>query len=66
MVPLTSLWIPILVSAVRVFVVSSVIHMLLPVHKNDFRKRPKEDEALEAMGKLGLTPATTCSRSARA
>ena len=56
MVPLTSLWIPILVSAVLVFVVSSVIHMLLPVHKNDFRKLPKEDEALEAMGKLGLTP----------
>jgi hypothetical protein len=56
MVPLTSLWIPILVSAAVVFVVSSVVHMLLPVHKNDFRKLPQEDEALEAMGKLGLTP----------
>jgi hypothetical protein len=56
MVPLASLWIPILVSAVLVFVVSSVIHMLLPVHKNDFRKLPKEDEALEAMGKLGIEP----------
>ena len=56
MVPLTSLWIPILVSAVFVFVVSSVIHMLLPVHKGDFRKLPKEDEALEAMGKLGIEP----------
>lgn len=56
MVPLTSLWIPILVSAVLVFVVSSVIHMLLPVHKSDFRKLPKEDEALDAMGKLGLAP----------
>jgi hypothetical protein len=56
MVPLTSLWIPILVSAVLVFVVSSVIHMLLPVHKSDFRKLPKEDEALEAIGKLGIPP----------
>ena len=56
MVPITSLWIPILVSAVLVFVVSSVIHMLLPVHKGDFRKLPNEDEALEAMGKLGLPP----------
>jgi hypothetical protein len=56
MVPITSLWIPILVSAVLVFVVSSVIHMLLPVHKGDFRKLPKEDEALEAMGKLGIEP----------
>ena len=56
MVPLTSLWIPILVSAALVFVVSSVIHMLLPVHKNDFRRLPKEDEALESMRKLGLEP----------
>jgi len=56
MVPITSLWIPILVSAVLVFVVSSVIHMLLPVHKGDFRKLPNEDEALEAMGKLGIEP----------
>ncbi|MFN7986359.1 MAG: hypothetical protein U0529_02740 [Thermoanaerobaculia bacterium] len=56
MVPITSLWIPILVSAALVFVVSSVIHMLLPIHKGDFRKLPKEDEALEAMGRLGLPP----------
>ena len=56
MVPITSLWIPILVSAALVFVVSSVIHMLLPVHKGDFRKLPNEDEALEAMGKLGIEP----------
>lgn len=56
MVPLTSLWLPILVSAVFVFVVSSVVHMLLPVHKNDFRKLPREDEALEALGKLSIPP----------
>lgn len=56
MVPLSSLWIPILVSAVLVFVVSSVLQMLLPVHKSDFRKLPKEDETLEAMGKLGIPP----------
>jgi hypothetical protein len=30
--------------------------MLLPVHKSDFRKLPKEDEALEAIGKLGIPP----------
>lgn len=56
MVPLTSLWIPILVSAVVVFVASSIVHMLLPFHKSDYRKLPKEDEALDAMGKLDLPP----------
>lgn len=56
MVPLTSLWIPILVSAVLVFVVSCVVHMFLPVHRNDYGRLPKEDEALEALGKLGIPP----------
>lgn len=68
MVPLTSLWIPILAAAALVFVVSSVVHMLLPVHKNDFRKLPKEDEALEAMRALSIPPGDymfpTCSSMA--
>ncbi len=34
---LTELWLAILLSAVFVFIVSSVIHMALPVHKNDVR-----------------------------
>jgi len=36
MVPLLDLWLPVLLSAVFVFVVSSVIHMALPLHKGDF------------------------------
>ena len=32
MVALTSLWLPILVAAVVVFIASSVIHMFLPYH----------------------------------
>jgi hypothetical protein len=56
MVPLLSLWLPILVSAVFVFVVSSFIHMVLPYHHNDFRKLGKEDEYLDAVRKLAIPP----------
>jgi hypothetical protein len=49
MVPLVALWLPILLSAVFVFVVSSVIHMMLPIHKNDYVQLPDEDPVLEAM-----------------
>ena len=43
MTPLTDLWLAILVSSVAVFVVSSVLHMLLPIHKGDMRPLPDED-----------------------
>jgi hypothetical protein len=54
MVPLLSLWVPILLSAVFVFVLSSIIHMVLPYHRNDFRKLPKEDDTLEALRRLNI------------
>ena len=37
---LAALWLPILLSAVIVFVVSSILHMALPFHKNDYRQLP--------------------------
>ncbi|MDH3628637.1 MAG: hypothetical protein OEV00_08310 [Acidobacteriota bacterium] len=43
MVSIASLWLPILVSAVAVFIASSVIHMLIPWHRNDYSKLPGED-----------------------
>jgi len=46
---LLSLWLPILASAVFVFIVSTIIHMMLPWHKGDFRKLPNEDQVLEAL-----------------
>jgi hypothetical protein len=49
MIAVTSLWLPILVSAVFVFVVSSVIHMLLPYHRNDLGPLPDEARAREAL-----------------
>jgi len=54
MVSILSLWLPILLSAVLAFVASSVIHMLLPLHKNDFRKIPNEDGALDALRPLSI------------
>jgi hypothetical protein len=56
MVPLTLLWLPILLSAVIVFVVSSVIHMILPFHRNDFRKIPEEDKVMEALRPFHIPP----------
>ena len=54
MVPIFSLWLPILVSAVFVFIASSIIHMLLGYHANDFRKFPDENAVTDALRKLNL------------
>lgn len=40
MVPVLSLWLPILVATVLVFVASSLIHMLLKYHANDYAQIP--------------------------
>ena len=55
-VPLVSLWLPILLSAVIVFVASSILHIVIPIHKNDYKKLPNEEKFLEAMRGLGLAP----------
>ncbi|MCR4339363.1 MAG: hypothetical protein NUW01_05690 [Gemmatimonadaceae bacterium] len=49
MVSLTSLLIPILVSAVVVFLVSFILHMVIPFHRSDIKKIPGEDEFLAAI-----------------
>lgn len=56
MVSLADLWLPILLSAVFVFVVSSVIHMVLPVHKADYKKLAGEAEVLAAIRAQGIAP----------
>ena len=62
---LTELWLPILVSAVFVFLVSSVIHMAIPIHKNDWSKMPGEEEVCwPVCGRKVSLRASTCSRSA--
>jgi len=56
MVSLTALWLPILLSAVLVFIASSVIHMALPWHRGDYRKLPNEDDLLAAMRPFPVAP----------
>ena len=49
MVTLIDLWLPILLSAVFVFIVSSIINMFLPYHKSDFKKLAQEDAVMDAL-----------------
>ena len=56
MTGLGSLWLPILLSAVLVFVASSVIHMFTPLHKNDYRRLPDEDRVMAALRPFAIPP----------
>jgi hypothetical protein len=56
MVSLTSLWLPVLLSAVVVFIASSVIHMVLGYHAGDFKKVPDEGALQDAFRRLGVGP----------
>ena len=49
MVSLASLWLPILLSALFVFIASSIIHMVLPYHRGDYKQLPDEDRLLSAL-----------------
>jgi hypothetical protein len=55
MVTLANLWMPILVSAVIVFVASSIIHMVLRYHRADFKGLPNEEAVRNALGP-GIAP----------
>lgn len=54
MVSIFSLWLPIILSAVVVFIVSSIVHMVFSYHKSDFKKLPDENRALNELGKLNI------------
>src|SRR5262245_59908031 len=55
-VSIVSLWLPILLSAAMVFVVSSLIHMVLGYHAGDWRKLPNEVAVLDALRRLNIPP----------
>jgi hypothetical protein len=55
-IPITSLWLPILVSAVLVFFASFLMNAVLKYHQNDFRKLPEEDRVMDALRPLNLPP----------
>ena len=56
MVSLTALWLPILLAAVFVFIASSIIHMVLPYHRSNYKKLPDEDKVRAALRALNLAP----------
>ncbi len=51
---LAALWLPILLSAIIVFVASSIMHMLLPYHRTDYQRLPDEEKVLAALRAAGL------------
>jgi nucleoside recognition membrane protein YjiH len=49
MIPLTALWLPIVISAVLAFAASAVMHMVLPFHRKDYKVLPDEDKVRAAI-----------------
>ncbi|MBI4887510.1 MAG: hypothetical protein HY824_10480 [Acidobacteria bacterium] len=56
MVALTALWLPILVSAVFVFLASALIHMALGYHAADYGRAPSEDAVMDALRGFSIPP----------
>jgi hypothetical protein len=57
MTPLYTLWLPILISAALVYIISTIIHMALQAwHKDDVAKLPDEDKAMDALRPLAIPP----------
>ena len=56
MVAVLDLWLPILLSAVFVFIASSVIHMVVEYHKGDYKKFPNEESTLDALRAQSVPP----------
>lgn len=56
MVSIVSLWLPVLVSAVFVFVASALIHMVLSYHRSDFGGIAKQDAVMDALRPFNIPP----------
>ena len=68
MVAVMSLWMPILLSAVLVFVASSVAHMLLTHHQSDYGRLHAEDDVMAALRPFSIPPGdyvAPCAPSAK-
>ena len=57
MVSLGSLWLPVLLSALLVFVVSALVHMVLRYHNRDYTQIPNEDAIRSAIRNASPAPA---------
>ncbi len=56
MTTLSALWLPLLLSSVFVFLVSSIIHMVLPWHKGDYGTVPDQDRFMDAVRPFAIPP----------
>jgi hypothetical protein len=56
MVTLFDLWLPIVVSAVAVFMLSSLVHMVFKWHNADYRALANEDEVRAVIQKMNPSP----------
>jgi hypothetical protein len=53
---LIPLWLPILVSAAAIWIISAVVWMAMPHHKRDFINLPDEDGFMDDLRKRGIKP----------
>jgi hypothetical protein len=56
MVPVMSLWLPIILASVIVFLASFIMHMVLTYHRADYRPVPNEDQVMEALRRANISP----------
>lgn len=56
MTTVLSLWLPILVSAVAVYIASTLIHMVIGYHKNDVGAIPDERKVADALRPFAIPP----------
>ena len=54
MVPLIALWLPILLSAIIVFVASAIMHTVLPYHQSEYQQIPDETKVLAVLRVAGV------------
>jgi hypothetical protein len=54
--PFGTLWLPVIVSAVVVWISSAVLHMVAKYHNADYKGLPNEDAVGEVMRKASLAP----------
>ena len=56
MTPIAALWLPIVISAVVVFIISALINMVTPWHAADYRKLPNEGAIADALRMHAIPP----------
>ena len=54
--PLGSLWLPVVASAVAVWLVSAIVHMVLKYHRADYKQLSDEESIAGAVRKAGPSP----------